>query len=132
MPRAILIHPPTKSTVNRTEVAEIDGLEAMQKAVGGYIEAINFDDCTMFVNEEGIDLDLPVNPLASRFAKQRLTRIGRVLLTEDGWVLGTAIILGLVDANGDETDVPDHVVAELHQPNSASSRPANPENSSAT
>ncbi len=106
--RALIIHPSGK-----TELANIDGLDEMQAVVGGYVEAINFADSTMWCNEEGSDLELPVNPLASRFAKKRLAEVGRILLTQDGWIAGTVFLTGLVDDEGDETDVPQSVIAEL-------------------
>ena len=79
------------------EVIEIENtLEALQKAVGGYIETVRLrvDDAVMIVNEEGLLLGLPYNVIASGFADQP--------------IVGTAIIVGI---NGEEfTDIPDVVV----------------------
>lgn len=36
-------------------------LEALQKLVGGYIEAVTMDDCMVLCNEEGWLLNLPMN-----------------------------------------------------------------------
>lgn len=76
------------------EVIEIENtLEALQKAVGGYIETVRLrvDNAVMIVNEEGLLLGLPYNVTASGFAGQP--------------IVGTAIIVGV---NGEEfTDIPD-------------------------
>ena len=78
------------------EVIEIENtLEALQKAVGGYIETVRLrvDNAVMIVNEEGLLLGLPYNTIASGFAGQS--------------IVGTAIIVGV---NGEEfTDIPDVV-----------------------
>ena len=75
------------------EIIEIENtLEALQAAVGGYIETVRLrvGDAVMIVNEEGLLLGLPYNTLASGFA-------GRT-------IVGTAIIVGV---NGEEfTDIP--------------------------
>ena len=75
------------------EIIEIENtLEALQAAVGGYIETVRLrvGDAVMIVNEEGLLLGLPYNTLASGFA-------GRA-------IVGTAIIVGV---NGEEfTDIP--------------------------
>lgn len=76
------------------EVIEIENtLEALQTAVGGYIETVRLrvGNAVMIVNEEGLLLGLPYNTAASGFAGQP--------------IVGTAIIVGV---NGDEfTDIPD-------------------------
>lgn len=76
------------------EVIEIENtLEALQEAVGGYIETVRLrvDNAVMIVNEEGLLLGLPYNVTASGFAGQP--------------IVGTAVIVGV---NGEEfTDIPD-------------------------
>lgn len=37
-------------------------LETLQKLVGGYIEVININGKDLILNEEGLLLDLPLNP----------------------------------------------------------------------
>ena len=75
------------------EIIEIENtLEALQAAVGGYIETVRLrvGDAVMIVNEEGLLLGLPYNTLASGFAGRE--------------IVGTAIIVGV---NGEEfTDIP--------------------------
>lgn len=53
-------------------------LEELQGIVGGYIQIVQCpDDMIMVVNEEGLLLNLPVNPVASLFARQYI--VGDVL-----------------------------------------------------
>lgn len=53
-------------------------LEELQGIVGGYIQIVQCpDDMMMVVNEEGLPLNLPVNPVASLFARQYI--VGDVL-----------------------------------------------------
>ena len=53
-------------------------LEELQGIVGGYIQIVECpDDMIMVVNEEGLFLNLPVNPVASLFARQYI--VGDVL-----------------------------------------------------
>ena len=68
-------------------------LEALQEAVGGYIETVRLrvDNAVMIVNEEGLLLGMPYNATASALAGQP--------------IVGTAVVVGV---NGDEfTDIPD-------------------------
>lgn len=70
-------------------------LEALQRSVAGYIEAVTLvrDRAVMLVNEEGLLLGLPVNVIASAVANTQ--------------ILGTAIVVGV---DGEEfTDVPEDV-----------------------
>lgn len=101
MPSFVLISP--EGLISRVT---LDSLEAMQKAVGGSIEIIHLVDCDMIVNEDGDALDLPVNPVATRFAKEELAKIERMLITMDGWVVGPALLVGKPNKDGDETDCP--------------------------
>jgi hypothetical protein len=96
MIKAIVIH--ADSTFS---VTEIDGkLKSLQSIVGGYLEEVGSRDVTLFINEEGKFEDLPLNHLATvlwwvicpHMAGQDILR-------------GDAIVLGPVDANGNETSV---------------------------
>lgn len=82
-------------------------LEAMQSAVGGYVERIipprplrPLDHMTFLANEDGRAAGLPDNPLASALAGVRL--------------VGTVVIAGQ-PARGDLTPLPDEVDAFLRQ-----------------
>jgi hypothetical protein len=72
---------------------EIDGtLEAMQRLVGGLIQPIDLaEDVTMWVNEEGLLLDLPYNHLATTFC---------AIYSIDTYICGDVFLTGGVDANG--------------------------------
>lgn len=59
----------------RVEEIEIENtLEALQKAVGGYIESLTLipGKAVMIVNEEGVILNLTLNPAASALAGVRI------------------------------------------------------------
>ncbi len=57
-------------------------LEELQKLVGGFIELIYFSDGTqkMYINEEGKNLNLPLNPQASELVGQRI--VGNVVVVD--------------------------------------------------
>jgi len=48
-----------------TEYETKGTLSDYQKVVGGWIEPVTLQDFTVYVNEEGLLVDLPVNPGAS-------------------------------------------------------------------
>lgn len=81
-------------------------LEALQACVGGYIEPVahRTPGTAYFVNERGLLIGLPRNPLA-RIAIQALGGRSQLLV-------GDAVITG-VDAEGDCTDVPDAALRKL-------------------
>ena len=56
-------------------------LEALQKAVGGYIETVRLrvDNAVMIVNEEGLLLGLPFNAVASALAGQTIVGVALVV-----------------------------------------------------
>ena len=63
-------------------LAEFNGLEPKQEAVGGLIERVWLsDDRYMWANEEGLLQKLPINPIATAIAGQPI--VGDVLLVED-------------------------------------------------
>ena len=85
---------------------QIEGtLGAFQAVVGGYIEGIFRPDFTVYVNEEGIMMRLPQNE-----------RIGEVV-DYPYPLFGNALIVGPADPDGDDTDVPAHIIShyELEQ-----------------
>lgn len=86
-------------------------LDELQAGVGGYIEAVDIAqvltdaglktvNATMFVNEEGKLIGLPVNPRATDFAAR----------TIGGWfsdvILGDVVIIGQPDDEGETQSVP--------------------------
>lgn len=101
MPTAIVIQP------NGDQARQtLRTLEEFQAVVGGYIEVVSLPECDLYLNEDGIALDLPCNPVATRYAKRELARVGRRLLSADGWILGPVVLIGKPDRDGDETDCP--------------------------
>ena len=61
-------------------------LEALQKAVGGYIETVRLrvDNAVMIVNEEGLLLGLPFNAVASALAGQTIVGVALVVGVDGG------------------------------------------------
>lgn len=63
-------------------------LEELQKTVGGYIELVSciLASRSLIVNEEGIGLDLPTNPVASRL-------VSPDILLADGGLRGVVLLV---------------------------------------
>jgi hypothetical protein len=94
----------------RPEVKELPGYNELSETVGGYIEALHFTDtANAYVNEEGKLLDLPFNPFATHLC-QTVYKIGMQPLDV---INGTLIVVGPVDEEGDDTDVPQAIVDEI-------------------
>lgn len=69
---------PVKGDMELREIRS-DDLKAMQAMVGGYIEPVRLDrKTTIFVNEEGLMRDLPLNPRLSLMADRPLVGDGFV------------------------------------------------------
>ena len=80
----------------------------LQRLVGGWIEAINGDDWTAFVNEEGKLNRLPINQAGNRIlGVLEWDAIGLDV------VVGPLVILGPADSNGGETGITDAVLAKI-------------------
>lgn len=82
-----------------------DDLATYQTVVGGYLEAITGKIATVYFNEEGLILNLPVNPSASLFA-ERFLHAGSYFRLH-----GTALIVGPPDGDGNDTPVRESVVS---------------------
>ena len=86
------------------EVEEIT-LERLQDVVGGWIEAItvgptkSLPALTMYLNEDGKGLGLPLNQMATIMAK-------RHLLPGD-YIAGNVLLCGLPDDEGNDTTFPE-------------------------
>jgi hypothetical protein len=85
----------------------IDGLSAMQAAVGGYIEFIDLGPLTasLIVNEEGKLEKRPIN--------RRATLLFWLLfpsMRHCDVIVGDVLIVGHADSQGNTTDAPDEVV----------------------
>lgn len=96
--RVVIVDP--DGTVRDTEIG--DDLGAYQAVVGGYIEGVFGNVATIYVNEEGLLLHLPHNPLATYFAQ--------FILGRNVSLHGTALIVGPGDGEGNDTPVRQTVV----------------------
>lgn len=88
----------------------VDKLEDYQAAVGGWIEPVDIPQLgiTIYVHEEGLALGLPFNP--------RTTFLWWYYVPEarqKAMLVGSALIVGLPDRNGDSTSIPGGVVDVL-------------------
>ena len=73
-----------------------DHLGVYQEVVGGSIEGLSGRDFLMYINEDGNMLELPFNGPITMFARTR--DLGATLV-------GTAVILGPIDGQGNPTSV---------------------------
>lgn len=101
--KGIIIHP--GSTFEHKEFKELSDYQAV---VGGLIEAVRLYDytyenevATLYVNEEGRILDLPMNAVAGGLS---------FLLNGEDMLFGNAIVVGAGDGEGYDTDVPGWIV----------------------
>lgn len=88
------------------EQRDFAGLEDYRAAVGGWIEAIDLHDLgvTIYVNEEGRVRQLPFNSRASFLWWYHVPAARQAAV-----LAGSAVVVGLPDRNGENTDVPDAV-----------------------
>lgn len=106
MPRevkGIIIHP--GSTFEHKVFKQ---LQDYQQVVDGLIEAVRLYDytyenevATIYVNEEGRLIDLPMNAVAGGLS---------FLLNGEDFLVGNAIVVGASDEEGYDTDVPEWIV----------------------
>jgi hypothetical protein len=81
-------------------------LKALQDLVGGYVESVRFLDARALMNEEGKELGLQANPLATSLA-----RSAGAIFPDDS-ICGPMVLIG-VDAAGENIDVPKRLVEQL-------------------
>lgn len=91
------------------EVCDFANLAAYQAAVEGWIEPVDIPDLgiTIYVNEEGRLRHLPFNSRVSFLWWYNVPQARQAML------VGNAVIVGMPDRNGDNTDVPDELLALL-------------------
>jgi hypothetical protein len=83
-------------------------LSDMQAAVDGLIEPIRMHDfygagvCQGYVNEEGLLKQLPLNSVASALS---------FMFGNAPTIVGNMIVLGLDDGDGNDTDIPQDILA---------------------
>lgn len=92
--------------------ATLDSLADYQRAVGGWIEAVDIPDLgiTMYVNEEGLIRDLPFN--------RRATFLWRFQVPQarDARLVGNVAVMGLTDDEGESTEPPIELRRRLTEP----------------
>ena len=92
MKNAVIIR--TDGTTEVVDFSE-DSLAVLQKAVGGWVQAIDISDTlTLWVNEEGKLADLPHTRRAQQYFDLRFG-------TCADYIVGDAVFTGGTDSNGD-------------------------------
>lgn len=84
-----------------------DGLDKLNKIVGGYIEGIRFpdrDDVHVYINEEG-KYNAPTR-------NERATKLLKPVLQSFDYIAGNAVLVGSGD-DGNEADLPADLIQEL-------------------
>lgn len=90
------------------KVCDLNSLEDLQQAVGGYIEAIALgNNASAYINEEGKLRSLPLNAVATAIAHRKNS------LRLNDFIVGPMVILGIPDENGNDTDIPKSLLCEL-------------------
>ena len=103
MPKGAVLYPD-----GTYEEKDFNGLKDMQGAVNGLIEIVHMYDyygdevLTGYVNEEGIMLELPLNTVASALS---------FMFGNNPMMLGNMIVLGKDDGEGNDTDIPQDILA---------------------
>lgn len=81
----------------------------LSKTVGGYIEAVTLQNaCTMYINEEGKLLGLPMNYHANTLAHKFNSN-----LRDWDYIVGNAVICGPLDGAGYDTSITQTEYVEL-------------------
>jgi hypothetical protein len=110
MMRAVLIAPGVTSP-NAGLATEVDfdnareGLEDLQKLVGGYVESVPYPertDVVCFLNEDGKSMSLPRN--------ERATRLLNPVLRPGDWIAGNLVVCGFDPSTGENRDLPADVL----------------------
>ncbi len=89
-----------------------DSLEDYQRAVGGWIEAVDIPKLgvTMYVNEEGLVRDLPFNWRAAFLWRFHVPQ------ARDGRPVGDVAVVGLTDDEGENSEMPNELRRRLLEP----------------
>lgn len=82
-------------------------LDPMKEVIGGWMQLVAIRQGSLYLDEEGKMKDLPINAWARGFAR-RLGWRG----ADDDLFVGTALILGPIDDEGDDTAVSNHVLIQ--------------------
>lgn len=95
------------------EERELSSLDDYQAAVGGWIESVDIPSLgvTIYVNEEGLLRQLPLNSRATF-----LWWFHVPAARQKAMLVGDALLVGMPDSRGESTDVPQAVVDTLTNP----------------
>ena len=95
------------------ELREFARLKDYQAAVGGWIEAVDLHDlgATVYVNEEGLLRHLPFNSRASFLWWYHVPAA-----RQKAKLVGDAVLVGLPNRNGDNTDLRHEIQSRLLTP----------------
>ena len=108
---AMTIRPNSSIVIQRVEDDRM--LKFLQEEVDGFFEKVHLDGrYSMFINEDGLRLNLSFNRIASAMVNG-----GSMTLIDPsshpyitGAIVGSAVVLGEPTPQGDETDVPPLVI----------------------
>jgi len=105
MKQGLMITPAGKVEVY--DFSKPDELSALQNAVNGWVQAIDLNDhISLWVNEEGKMIGLEHNPLAQLVWDMSFG-------PDTDWIVGTVVITGTPDENGDTQGLTDEAVETL-------------------
>ena len=106
MRKAILLD--VEGKVSTLDLDFMDSLRILQRAVGGWVQAVDFrDDLTIWVNEEGKLNNLPINVEA--------TKIWAHFYGNTDFIVGNAVFTGGTDENGETMAISDDTEAFILQ-----------------
>jgi len=101
------------TTLGEATIIDIndDSLEKLQKAVGGYVQAVDLcEGVTMWCNEEGKMMSLPHNPFGQAFWETAfpVSEFGRT-----DYIVGDIVLTGGADDEGDTLGLTSEEIDEL-------------------
>lgn len=95
------------------EVRQITSYDQMSETIGGYFEVIPFFPGTVAYLDENSKVRSDKDPIPNKLATALCQEAGTGLQYGD-WIAGTMVVVANVNAegqyDGDEHDVPDHVI----------------------
>ena len=93
-------------TDNTVELANQGGLEALNAAVGGYIEGISIHGGFMFCHDEGKLCGAPINAIATALFESRWGKTDVIC--------GNVVITGDADSEGESMSVTYEMIEKVH------------------
>lgn len=98
-------------TDGSSRIEEVDGYLGFRKLIDGYLEVIRLPRAGLsaFIDEQGKIHGKEFNPVASMMALAG----GFEYQASDYGIVGTMVIIGPTDENGDETSVPEPMLQKL-------------------